>query len=91
MKIALAAVALAAALVVPSALAGGTTLNGTVGPGFTITLTQNGKKVTTLKAGTYTFKIADKASHATTSTSPAPASTRRPRCPVPATRRGRSR
>lgn len=60
MKIAIAAVALAAALAAPSALAGGTTLNGTVGPGFTITLTQGGKKVTTLKAGTYTFKIADK-------------------------------
>ncbi len=38
------------------------TLNGTVGPGFTITLTQGGKKVTALKAGTYTFKIADKSS-----------------------------
>ena len=36
------------------------TLNGTVGPGFTITLTQGGKKVTKLKAGTYVFKIADK-------------------------------
>jgi plastocyanin len=35
-------------------------LNGTVGPGFTITLTQSGKKVTTLKAGTYTIKVADK-------------------------------
>jgi plastocyanin len=37
-------------------------LIGTVGPGFTITLTQNGKKVTSLKAGIYTFKISDKAS-----------------------------
>jgi len=35
-------------------------LNGTVGPGFTITLTQNGKPVKTLKAGTYTIKVADK-------------------------------
>ena len=35
-------------------------LVGTVGPGFTITLTQNGKKVTTLKAGAYTIRIADK-------------------------------
>jgi plastocyanin len=35
-------------------------LTGTVGPGFTITLTQGGKKVTSLKAGTYTFRIADK-------------------------------
>ena len=38
------------------------TLVGTVGPGFTITLTQGGKKVTKLKAGSYVFKIADKAS-----------------------------
>ncbi len=38
------------------------TLKGTVGPGFTITLTQNGKKVKSLKAGKYTFKVADKAS-----------------------------
>ena len=38
------------------------TLTGTVGPGFTITLTQGGKKVTKLKAGVYTFKIGDKSS-----------------------------
>lgn len=37
-------------------------LRGTVGPGFTIKLTQNGKVVKTLKAGTYKFVIADKAS-----------------------------
>jgi plastocyanin len=37
------------------------TLVGTVGPGFTITLTKAGKKVTTLKAGKYIFKIVDKA------------------------------
>jgi plastocyanin len=35
-------------------------LTGTVGPGFTITLTEGGKKVTKLKAGTYTFVIDDK-------------------------------
>jgi plastocyanin len=62
MKLALAAAALAVALLAPSALAGGAKLNGTVGPGFTITLTQGGKKVTKLKAGTYTFVIADKSS-----------------------------
>ena len=39
-----------------------TTLKGTVGPGFTIKLTSGGKKVTKLKAGKYTFAIADKAS-----------------------------
>lgn len=37
-----------------------TTLNGTVGPGFTIKLTKAGAKVTSLKAGSYKFKIADK-------------------------------
>ncbi len=49
-----------AALAAPAALAGGTTLTGTVGPGFTITLTQGGKKVTSLKAGAYTLKVSDK-------------------------------
>jgi len=37
-------------------------LVGVVGPGFTITLTSGGKKVTKLKAGTYRFVISDKAS-----------------------------
>jgi hypothetical protein len=37
------------------------TLNGTVGPGFTIRLTMGGKKVTSLTAGSYKFVIADKA------------------------------
>jgi plastocyanin len=37
------------------------TLNGTVGPGFTITLKQKGKAVKTLKAGSYTFVVSDKA------------------------------
>ena len=37
-------------------------LIGTVGPGFTITLKQAGKPVKTLKAGTYTFVVSDKAS-----------------------------
>ena len=35
-------------------------LMGTVGPGFTITLTKLGKKVITLKAGTYSITVADK-------------------------------
>jgi plastocyanin len=43
-------------------LAATPTLKGTVGPGFTITLTQAGKKVKTLKAGTYTLVVSDKAS-----------------------------
>jgi plastocyanin len=49
------------ALAAPSGAATPITLNGTVGPGFTITLTHSGKKVTTLKAGSYKFVIADKA------------------------------
>ncbi len=36
-------------------------LVGTVGPGYTITLKKGTKKVTTLKAGKYTFVITDKA------------------------------
>jgi plastocyanin len=55
-----AAAALVAALAVPSALASTPTLNGVVGPGFTITLKKAGIKVTKLKAGTYIFKISDK-------------------------------
>ena len=55
--VALAAVV--ALLAVPAALAGTPTLAGTDGPGFTITLTKAGKKVSKLKAGTYIFKISD--------------------------------
>jgi plastocyanin len=59
------------ALVVVAALVGANggsaastkTVNGTVGPGFTIGLTSNGKKVTKLKAGVpYRFVISDRAS-----------------------------
>ena len=57
----IALVALAAAL---PANAATPTLAGAVGPGTTITLKKAGTKVTTLKAGTYKFVIADKsASH----------------------------
>jgi plastocyanin len=49
-------------VLVQSAPAATPKLTGTVGPGFTITLTQGGKKVTKLKAGTYSFVINDKAS-----------------------------
>ena len=58
--VALAAVV--AALTASSALAATPTLNGTVGPGFTITLKQGSAKVSKLKAGTYKFVIADKSS-----------------------------
>jgi plastocyanin len=52
--------AVAAALLVPPAFAATPTLNGTVGPGFTIALTKGGAKVTKLKAGTYVIKVSDK-------------------------------
>src|SRR5436190_11823845 len=62
---ALAAVAVAALAAIPAAQAiqtaqASTTLKGVVGPGFTITLTSGGKKVTKLKAGTYGIKVSDK-------------------------------
>ena len=68
----LAAFALAAAIVLitAAALAASTiasaapaaqVVKGTVGPGFTITLTLGGKKVTKLKAGRYRFVIDDRA------------------------------
>jgi hypothetical protein len=38
-------------------------LVGKTGPGFTIILTQGGKKVSKLKAGKYTFVINDKSSN----------------------------
>ncbi len=45
-----------------SASAATPVLNGTVGPGYTVTLTQHGKTVKTLKAGKYTFVTNDKSS-----------------------------
>ena len=58
---AVAAAALATAGGSPAATA--KTVNGTVGPGFTIGLTMQGKKVTRLKAGTgYRFVISDRSS-----------------------------
>ncbi len=60
------AAAAAAALALAAAGSAGSrvtpTLVGTVGPGFTITLKQNGAVVKTLKAGTYRLVIHDKAS-----------------------------
>ena len=37
-----------------------TTLNATVGPGFTIGVKKGSSKVTSLRAGSYTIKVADK-------------------------------
>ena len=62
-RIRIAVLAVLAALVVAvaaQAASKGSVLTGTVGPGFTITLTQGGKKVTALKAGTYTIRVVDK-------------------------------
>jgi plastocyanin len=53
--------ALVAALAASTtAFAATPTLVGVDGPGFTITLTKGGKKVTKLAPGTYLFKISDK-------------------------------
>jgi plastocyanin len=55
--VALAAVGSAA----PLSAAPAAGVNGTVGPGFTISLTMSGKKVTTLKAGVpYRFVVNDR-------------------------------
>ena len=55
-------VAIAAALAASaSGVQAAKTLKGTVGPGFTISLKQNGKQVKTLKPGAYNFVISDKA------------------------------
>lgn len=58
----LGAVAAAALAATGSGMAASAkTVNGTVGPGFTIGLTMQGKKVTNLKAGTaYRFVISDR-------------------------------
>ena len=59
---AVAAVAITAIVLPSASLASTPKLTGTVGPGFTITLTQGGKKVTKLKAGKYTLVVNDKSS-----------------------------
>jgi plastocyanin len=59
---ALAVLAVIALTVAGAALAHGSstrTLKGVVGPGFSIKLTMNGKKVKSLKAGKYKFVISD--------------------------------
>lgn len=45
-----------------TAAAAGGTLEGSVGPGFDISLTQDGQPVTTLAPGTYTLNVDDQAS-----------------------------
>jgi plastocyanin len=59
-------VLVAATLVVAGSALGRTaktpTLKGVVGPGYSIKLTMNGKKVKSLKAGKYKFAVTDKSS-----------------------------
>jgi plastocyanin len=59
-RFAVAAIAAAAALVVAGSAVAANSLVATVGPGFTISLTSGGKKVTSLKPGTYTITVSDK-------------------------------
>lgn len=51
----------AAATLVQAPSHAAATLRGSVGPGYTISLTRNGRSVKTLRAGTYRFVIADRA------------------------------
>jgi plastocyanin len=63
MRISIALLSLVAAVaLVLSAPAGAApkVVNGTVGPGFTISLTSGGKNLASLKAGSYRFNVTDK-------------------------------
>jgi len=64
MKRSLAALAALAVLLATASVALGATgkLAGSVGPGFTISLTKGGKKVKTLTKGTYVLTVSDKSS-----------------------------
>jgi plastocyanin len=60
-KLAVAAAVVVGVLAAPAAARPrATILVATDGPGFTITLTKGGKKVTALPAGTYTIRVSDK-------------------------------
>ena len=62
-RISLALAAVAIGLLVAAPIqAGVPKLVGTVGPGFTITLTKSGTKVTKVKAGKYAITVNDRAS-----------------------------
>jgi Copper binding proteins, plastocyanin/azurin family len=61
LSMALLSLVAAAALVLSApATAAPKVLNGTVGPGFSISLSSGGKKVTSLKAGTYRLDVTDR-------------------------------
>ena len=57
-----AAAAVLALTLAPAAPAATTSLVATVGPGFTITLTKAGKRVTTLRPGSYRITVRDRSS-----------------------------
>jgi hypothetical protein len=59
---AIAAATLVLVAAAPARVASTPTLTATVGPGYTIGVTMNGKKVKTLKAGTYKLVVHDKGS-----------------------------
>lgn len=64
--VSLAAAVAAAALAIAGAALGSSsstpTLKGVVGPGYSVSLTKGGKKVTSLKAGKYKIVVGDKSS-----------------------------
>jgi plastocyanin len=61
--VALTALVAAALVLTGPVVAAPKVVNGTVGPGFTISLSSGGKKVRSLKAGvSYKFVVADKSS-----------------------------
>jgi plastocyanin len=59
MKLVVATAVLAAALLVPSALAATPRLTGTVGSGYLLTLKKGTANVTKLRAGTYVIQVTD--------------------------------
>jgi plastocyanin len=59
----LAAVALTAAGAAFSHTSSTPTLKGVVGPGYSIKLTKGGKKIASLRAGTYKFVISDRSTY----------------------------
>lgn len=60
MRLVVATATMAAALLVPSALAATPRLTGAVGPGFMLTLKKGNATVTRLKAGTYVIRVTDR-------------------------------
>ena len=54
------AIAIVSIVLIATAAAASKPLAGTVGPGFTISLKASGKKVTTLKPGSYRVTVSDR-------------------------------